>query len=236
MKTSAPSPSSEYSIKADGFFLAFFKGQQDNACYRNTVKLYPAKAVILKQGAPANAVYLIEHGLVKFVTETQEEGYEIIIDLRYSGWLIGAPTIFLNKPYNFKVIAVVPTLLHYISKKDFLDYMEKNEQFSWHVCQLLSKQIVDQMKKIEAMRCLSTETRLLSLIADMIREMEASESSMLDSFTLPLTNKELAQLLVVTPEHLCRVLKKIEQKGLVRHGKGSRIVTDPSGLIQSVAA
>jgi CRP-like cAMP-binding protein len=54
-----------------------------------------------------------------------------------------------------------------------------------------------------------------------------------DSFSVPLTNQELAELLVITPEHLCRVLKEMEQKGLVRRDNGSLIVADPAGLMQT---
>jgi len=220
--------------QADGFFSSFFANRKNNLYYRNPEQLYPAKAEVVKQDTPANAVYLIESGLVKLLRQTPN-GNKVIVGLRHRDWLIGAPTVLLDRPYNFTVIAVIPTRLRGIPRKDFLDHIKKNEQFSWHVHQLLSRQIFDQMKKIEAISFLPAEDRLMRLLVDTVREMETTGSGTQGNFTLPITNQELAQLLMITPEHLCRVLKGIEQKGLIKHDKGALVVTDPAGLLQAAA-
>jgi len=220
--------------QADGFFSSFFANRKNNLYYRNPEQLYPAKAEVVKQDTPANAVYLIESGLVKLLRQTPN-GNKVIVGLRHRDWLIGAPTVLLDRPYNFTVIAVIPALLRRIPRKDFLDHIKKNEQFSWHVHQLLSRQIFDQMKKIEAISFLPAEDRLMRLLVDTVREMETTGSGTQGNFTLPITNQELAQLLMITPEHLCRVLKGIEQKGLIKHDKGALVVTDPAGLLQAAA-
>jgi CRP-like cAMP-binding protein len=228
------SHSGRLSTQADGFFSSFFSERKDNRSYLNDLQFYGARTEIIKQDMPANAVYLIEHGLVKLVRETQN-GSRMIIGLRHRDWLIGAPTVLLDRSYNFTVIAVVPTVLRCILKKDFLDHIKRNEQFSWHIHQLLSQQVFDQMKRVESMGCLSAEIRLMRFLLDTVREIEPLQSGTPDNFTLPLTNQELAQLLMITPEHLCRVLKKLEQKGFIRHGNGSLIVAFPSGLSQATA-
>jgi CRP-like cAMP-binding protein len=217
--------------EADFYFSSFFADPKKNPYYRDRVRLYPAKAMIIKQETAANTVYLIEHGLVKLVRETST-GNKVIIGLRHRNWLIGAPTILLDRPYNYTVIAVLPTMLRDIPKKDFLDYIKKDEQFSLHVQHVLSQQIFDLMKGIEAMKCLSAENRLVRFLTETIHEMKPLGSDKPDGFVLPLSNQELAQILMITPEHLCRVLKKTEKKGLVRHMKGSLVVTEPSSLSQ----
>ena len=236
MKTKllAASQSGKQDTQADGFFSSFFANRKNNLYYRNPEQLYPAKAEVVKQDTPANAVYLIESGLVKLLRQTPN-GNKVIVGLRHRDWLIGAPTVLLDRPYNFTVIAVIPALLRRIPRKDFLDHIKKNEQFSWHVHQLLSRQIFDQMKKIEAISFLPAEDRLMRLLVDTVREMETTGSGTQGNFTLPITNQELAQLLMITPEHLCRVLKGIEQKGLIKHDKGALVVTDPAGLLQAAA-
>ncbi len=232
IKTIASSPSRTCHSQADGFFAAFFCERQNNLYYRSQTHLYPTKAVIVKQDTPANAVFLIEQGLVKLVRETSR-GNHVIVGLRHCDWLIGSPPVLLDRPYNYTVIALAPSSLLHIPKQEFLDHIKRNEQFSWHVHQLLSQEICDQMKKIEAMRCLSTEIRLMRLLADTVSEMGTLRFGTPDSFELPLTNQELAQLLVITPEHLCRVMKRIEQKGLIKRNNGTLIVTNPAGIMQT---
>jgi CRP-like cAMP-binding protein len=233
-KRLASSPSSTKDTQADVFFSSYFADPKKNPHYCNHVEFYSAKAVIVRQETPAYAVFLIEQGLVKLVRENSK-GNKVIIGLRHRDWLIGAPTILLDKPYNFTVMALVPTLLRDIPKKDFLEHIKKDEQFSLHVQHALSQQIFDQMKWVEAMKCLSAENRLVRFLAETARDMEPHGSDKLDGFVLPLSNQELAQLLMITPEHLCRVLKKIENKGLIRHAKASLVVTDPARLFQLAA-
>jgi len=226
-----PSSSTTQDTQADVFFSSFFADPKKNPDYRNNVQFYPAETVIVKEDMPANTVYLIEHGLVMLVRETPK-GNTVIIGLRHRDWLIGAPTVLLDKPYNFTIIAVVPTQLRNIPKKDFLEYIKKDEQFAIHVQRALSQQIFDMMKWVEALKSLSAEDRLVRFLANIVREMEPLGQQKPDGFAMPLSNQELDQILMITPEHLCRVLKKTEKKGLVRHIKGSLFVTDSEVLIQ----
>jgi CRP-like cAMP-binding protein len=45
--------------------------------------------------------------------------------------------------------------------------------------------------------------------------------------------KELAQLIAITPEHLSRLLKELEQQGILKQDNGWVILTDPGTLISS---
>jgi CRP-like cAMP-binding protein len=232
----AKTPTSLWSFKKeddreDVFFLSYFAGANANRPFRNQVELHPEKTVIARQDTLANMVFLIEKGLVKLVRENSQGG-KAIIGLRHRGWPIGAPAVLLGSHYHFTVITILPTLLRAIPRQVFLDHILRNDEFSWHVHRLLSMQILDQMKKIEDMSCLSVEQRLVRLLAGTIRELDLAGPET-DRSSIPLTNKELAQLLMITPEHLCRVLKGLETKGYVTHKKGAIVVADPSGLLQA---
>lgn len=211
-------------------FESFFNKPENSEHDRGIVQKYPAQAVIFHQGTPSHAVYLIEHGLVKLV-RAMSKGQHIIVGLRRRHWLIGAPAVILNKPYSFMAITLVPSSLRYIQAQDFLDLAKTNAQFSWNVHQLLAQQIFEQMKNAEAMTCMSSQDRMKYFLCDMMDEQKLMGSGPAD-FSLPLTNKELAQLLAITPEHLCRVLKAMEQKGLISRARGVITVTAPSGLLK----
>jgi DNA-binding MarR family transcriptional regulator len=105
-----------------------------------------------------------------------------------------------------------------------------NAQFSWHLHRLLSLEIFNQMKKVEAMSCLSAQDRLMRFLYDLIDE-QKPEGSKPVNFSLPLSNQELAQLIAITPEHLCRVLKVMEQKGYIRRERGAYCYRS-AGLLQ----
>ncbi len=213
----------------DDAFESLFNNAQKGGFDKGIVQTYPARSVIFKQDTQPNAVYLIEQGLVKLV-RVVADGPSIIIGLRGRRWLIGAPSVLLGQLYSFTAITVVSSSLCCIPAKDFLHLAKTDEQFSWYLHRLLAKQVAKQMKSVEAMNCLSAKDRLKFFLRDMIvdQNMAGSEPS---GFSLPLTNNELAQLLAITPEHLCRVLKEMRQEGLVRCAKGVLTVTDPDSLL-----
>lgn len=213
------------------FFKSFFNEPRNDRYYFGEAQICPAKAVIFKMDTPSNAVYHLEQGLVKLVRVTSN-GNQVIIGLRHRDWLIGAPAVLLDKPYSYTAIAVVPSLLRGIPKKRFLDLVKMDAQFSWHINQQLSQQISNHMKQVAALSYLSARKRLELFLSDMIRELEPTGNYKTDSFSLPFNNQELAQILTITPEHLCRILVEMEKKGLVQRRKGDLIVVDPNSILQ----
>ncbi len=223
------SPTAGRGNQLDDAFESLFSNAENAGFDKGIVQAYPARSVIFKQDTQPQAVYLIEQGLVKLV-RVVASGPSIIIGLRRRHWLIGAPSALLGQSYSFTAITVVTSSLRCIAAKDFLHFAKTDEQFSWYLHRLLAKQVAKQMKGVEAMNCLSAKDRLKFFLRDMIddQNMVGSEPS---NFSLPLTNNELAQLLAITPEHLCRVLKEMRQDGLMRCTKGVLTVTDPDGLL-----
>jgi CRP-like cAMP-binding protein len=206
-----------------------FSNAQNGGFEQGTVQTYPAQAVIFHQDTQPHAVYLIERGMVKLV-RVAESGQSIIVGVRRQHWMIGAPSVLLGKLYSFTAITMARSALRCIPAKDFVYLAKTNEQFSWDLHRLLAQQIVTQMKNVEAISCLPARDRLKRFLRDMIDEQNpaASEPS---SFTVSLTSKELTQILAITPEHLCRVLKELKQQGLISHAKGVLTVNDPASLL-----
>lgn len=217
--------------QSEGFLNSFCHDPRNNHYFSGQSQLCPAQVEIFRQDTPAKAVYLVEQGLVKLVRITYA-GDQVIVGLRRRNWLIGAPSILLGKQYSYTAIAVLPTVLRCISKKSFLELVKNNVQFSLHIQRMLSENIYSQMRHRAETSFMSAQERLEFLLSDMIHDQEATDSTIPNTFTLPLTNQELAQLIAISPEHLCRVLKGMEKKGLIRRDYGKVIVTNPSGFPQ----
>jgi CRP-like cAMP-binding protein len=213
---------------------SFFSNSKSNGYKKGHIKTYPSQSVIFKQETPANAVYLIEHGYVKLV-RVAPNGNKVIIGIRRRDWFLGAPAVFLDKSYSFSAITLVPTSVTFILAKDFIDLVGKNEQFSCRIHRQLSQEIFNQMKKVEMMSCMSAQDRLKQFLCDLIDE-QKSVGSNLTGFSLPLNNQELAQLIAISPEHLCRVLKEMELNGLIKRDKGMLLIPDPAELLNTSAS
>ncbi len=215
---------------SDGFFTTFFNHPQNHHHSCGRAQEWPAQSVIFTQDTPAVAVYLIEGGLVKLARVTSS-GNQVIVGLRHRSWLMGAPAVFLDKLYSYTAIPVLPTVIRSIPRASFLELVKKDEQFSLQVHRLLSQNIFNQMNKMEETSYLSARKRLLVFLSGIIRDLEAAASSTHETFALPLTNQDLAQLLAITPEHLCRVLKGLEDDGLLKRNSGTVILTNSKSFL-----
>ncbi len=210
-------------------FEFLFNNHGSSAFDHGMVHTYPPQTVIFHQDTQPYAVYLIERGIVKLV-RIMETGQSMIVGLRRRHWMIGAPCVILDTAYSYTAISLVPTSVRCIQARDFLDLTKTNEAFSRYVHLLLSEEIIKQLKYVEARNCLGTKDRIKHLLLDLIEDQGLAGGGS-SGFSLPLTNKELSQLLAITPEHLCRVLKDMKQEGLISYAKGFLTVTNPASLM-----
>ena len=213
-KRSAASAKTSENTTADDLLLSLFIKGNNDGDNGGVLKNYPARTEIFRQETSSNTVYLIEQGLVKLV-RVAPNGFQVIIGLRRRPWLIGAPAVLLNKPYSFTAVTLLPSAIRVIPAKAFLKHATTNKQFSSHLHRLLSQEISNHMRDVESVSCMSAEDRVIRFLGDLVAE-QTSRGEKRAAFLLPLTNRELAQLIAVTPEHICRVLKAMERRGLIR--------------------
>jgi len=123
------------------------------------LEVYPPETELAGQGAPAKKVFFIEAGLVK-LTHMESEGQEAIIGLRYSGWLLGAALVVLQKPYP--VTATTLTLCHLrpIPAEEFLDRLKTNAPVSWYLHQMRSREVYDWVAHVSGLASLPARRRL----------------------------------------------------------------------------
>ncbi len=188
---------------------------------------YPAHTEILRQDTSSNAVYFIEKGSVK-LTWMDEEGHEVIAGLRHKHWIIGAPAVLLERPYSFTVTTLTECALRCISAQNFLYLVKTNKEFAQHLIRLLSQAIFSHGKSLVIMGCTSAKDRLKNLLCKFVPDMDLQTGSQ-DQLRihLPLKNKELAQILAVTPEHLSRLLKELERQQFIRREENDLILLNP---------
>jgi CRP/FNR family transcriptional regulator len=191
-------------------------------------KAHPAATRLFRQGAPADEVYIIDDGVVK-LTRLEEHG-EVIMGLRRREWVLGAAAVLLEQPYAATAITVTPCQMRRMSARNFRHLMKTNPEFSWQVHLMHSREVYDQMAGMVKLACLSARQRLEHFLWESISAQDGAEPHTPIWLQSPLKHLEIAQLIVVTPEHLSRLLKELEQDGLLRRQKGWVIIQDPRKL------
>ena len=197
-------------------------------CKLSQIAVYPPAAELFRQGFRAQGIYCIHSGLVKLVNLTPD-GKELIVGLRSSGWILGAPAVIIQKPHPVTAVTLMHCHLHYCPGVDFLRFAKFNVEFSKHLLHLYSCEVYDHIRHLVMLGTLTARQRLEQLLLQMISSKSQKEMRL----KWPLKLEEIAQLIAVQPEHLSRVLKEMEEEGIIQREKGGIVVSDPQRLFNS---
>jgi CRP-like cAMP-binding protein len=216
-------------VKFNEFFCTFFAEREHDLVGCGPVQSYPSRTEIFCQDNLATVLYLIERGIV-MLSRSEPDGRRRIVGIRGRYWLLAAPPVFLGIPYEFTGTTVTPCHLRPITAKCFLHLLKTNDIFSWEMHRLFSQEILRNLNKV-VVTSMSADDRLRHFLCRLITEMTPEESKIQNHFEVPLKHLELAEIVGISPEHLSRVVKKMQQQGLLRSTKGMLTIMDASKLI-----
>jgi CRP-like cAMP-binding protein len=186
---------------------------------------YPTDVEIYKQGSCANDVYFIENGTVK-MTRTTHEGQQVIVSLQSSGRFIGASSVILQKPFSVNAVTLTRCDLRRIEGRSFINLLKSDPTLCWQFQEMLCNEIYEQVDHTAELGSLSARSRLELLLWNSIHSTQSCPPPTDVKVHLPLKNKELADLIAVTPEHLSRMLRRMQDEGVIRVTKGWIVVSD----------
>lgn len=192
----------------------------------------PPGADLFKQGDRVEYVYFLEKGLVKTL-HTDSNGEELIISLMYSeGSIMGASCAVLGK-HNVTATALSKSTYRRLPADRFRDLLRKDSDMSWKIHQLHCRVLSEQITQRIQLGCQTAKQRLEQLLWQLIVALDVKIDADGARIPLPLKYWEIAQLIVVTPEHLCRMVKRMEDDGLLKREKGWMQVPRPQDLWRS---
>jgi CRP-like cAMP-binding protein len=91
----------------------------------------------------------------------------------------------------------------------------------------------EQITRIGQLNCLSARHRLEQLLWDFASALTLDNTKQEVRIEIPLKHLEMAQLIGVSPEHLCRMLKQLEEVNIINRKKGWVILNDTEKLWHS---
>jgi CRP/FNR family transcriptional regulator len=190
---------------------------------------YPPEVGLFQQGSVAQEVYFIERGLVK-LNRVEQDGQQIIVGLRSAGWMMGAAAVILQKTNPVSATTLTRCQLRRLPADVFLHLLKTDVQFSWHIQRSQSREAYEQVGRIGQLTCFSARHRLEQLLWQLSAALDVDDKDKQVRLDVPLKQWEIAQLIGVTPEHLCRMLKQMEDEGVLLRKKGWIVVYEPQNL------
>ena len=191
---------------------------------------YSDGASLFKQGDVSRDVFFLEHGLIKVIF-LDPNGDEVIVSLQSApGSLIGASCAILGKHYVSATVVTRSTRLRRVAAIAFNDFIKQDANASWALHVQHCRGNAELLERSAEFDYLSVRQRAEQLIWNLSEACELTPTDKGLRMELPLKYRELAQLIKVSPEHLCRVVGTIEKAGLIRRDKGWLYLIDRDRL------
>jgi CRP-like cAMP-binding protein len=195
--------------------------------------IYPPTVELFTQGAQPADVYLIHSGIMK-LTRSEDNGQEILLDLRFAGSLVGSAAAIRQKPHPFTATTITRCTLTRWSSRSFLSLLATDIALAVRVRETLSDEVLDHVSRISQLSCLPARQRLEQLLWQFCERLPPKHASSRVETTsrlqLPLKHYEIAHLLSITPTYLCRLLNALEKENVISRSKGWIIISKPAEL------
>lgn len=180
------------------------------------IKQFDKGEMIYDQGVTARYYYEVKSGEVK-VININEEGKEFVQGVYKAGDCIGVPSLVCDKPFPASAYANSPSEIYVIPREQFFRLLEQYPDFHLYITRSLSERLLYKAMMLEEVAIEEGEHRLLTLI-HYLTEQRGNASRVLN-----ITRQQLADMSGLRVETVIRILKKVEEKGLISSHRGNII-------------
>jgi CRP/FNR family transcriptional regulator len=182
---------------------------------------------ILREGEPCSGFFAVTAGGAK-IFRISPDGREQVLQRVRAGQTFAEAAVLTMKRYPANAVATEsPTELVKIGAETFLRLFEGDQRVAKAMVASLSTWLLRMVGHVEELTVLSAGARLARYLLDL------PSTSSRDGLVveLPLAKKDLAASLGITPETLSRLLRKWQDRGVVRSEGGTIVVCDSDVLL-----
>ena len=177
---------------------------------------------MISEGDEIRGFMYLRKGLVKMF-KTNPQGKDQILSINKPGDFINLLSIFSNKFHQYSVTALEETHVCTVKFDTILDLVSNNSQFALRLMNKMSS-IADEIirKRFEI-----NQRQVKGRVAYMLRFL-AEQIYHKNEFRMPITRRELGELISMTTENTIRTMSEFRKDGLIdMDGKNLSIIDYP---------
>lgn len=215
-------------LKQTFIFSEFTDAELQSVTSFVSERLFKKGTTVFHEGQPGVAFYIVKSGRVK-VFKLAEDGRELILGIFGDGALFGDVPVFDGGPYPAGAATLVDTRVYSINREDFERLVTDQTGMALKVIRVLGRRLRQAHGFVMDIAMKSAPQRLSSLLLRLAQEYGAQteEGLVLD---LPLTRREIAELMGVSRETAIRELSKFSRAGTIKLDGKRIIILDAAKL------
>jgi CRP/FNR family cyclic AMP-dependent transcriptional regulator len=173
----------------------------------------PRGSMLMAEGDLTDSLYIVISGRLK-VMMSDAEGKEVILALLGPGEIVGEMGLIDDNPRSATVIAVEPSELLTISKREFRKCLADNFEMAMAVMKGLVRRLREADRKIGSLALLDVYGRVARLLIDMAEVVDGRKV-----VTKRLPKQDIAKMIGASREMVSRVMKDLQLGGYIEtHG------------------
>lgn len=184
-------------------------------CHRHE---YPARSTIIHGGDTCDTLYYIINGSVSVVIE-DEEGHELVLAYLNEGEFFGEMGLFGEEAERSAwVVARTPCELAVVDYAQFRRLSEQAPGILFAIASQMADRLRKTSNKVRDLAFLDVTGRVARTLLELTEEPDAMTHP--DGMQVKVTRQEIARIVGCSREMVGRVLKDLEDQGLIQaHGK-----------------
>ena len=184
-----------------------------------------AKEILYVQGQPGDSVFVLVEGSMKLVRRTGG-AREHVVRLLRPGEVLAETVLFSSDGYPATAVALEDSRLLAVYARQFAACLRENPGLAWNVMERLGKRIEELQIQAELLATHTAEQKVAAYLLRRYRALPPTDAVIASSCR----RSDLASLLALAPETLCRVITEFKRRGWIRSESGRIIVVDAEGL------
>ena len=179
---------------------------------------YPAGNTLFLQGDTPHEVQLILSGAIKLVrSETSE--FDVTIGIRSPGWLLGVAPLILEAPHPARAVTMVQTETRPLSAESFKKLLRSDTDVLQATLRILAEELLGQVVRASR-QSLDIRHRVQMLLSDLAETHGRAHERGWMRIHLPLSQQEIADLVVASRESVNRAMKDLRRSGYITEAGG----------------
>ena len=200
-------------------------GEEDLAAFAGLLRerRYPKGSMILAQGDPGEALYLLAAGQVKVVL-IHEDGREVILSVLGVGAFFGEMALLDQEPRSAHVVAMTDSLLLQLRREDFQARLRSGPEVAIALLRELSRRLRRADETLASLMLLDVNGRIANLLLELASE-EGGER-----ITRRLTHATIGQMVGASRETVSRTMRSLVNRNILRVSRREILLLDPGAL------
>jgi len=202
--------------KKDSPFIQFLpfqhlitEDQKEKIVLSSFLEEYSRKEIIFSQGVNIDNIAFVLSGLVKISRELRK-GKNIILRIAQPGTILGLSSVFTDEVFNYTASAIDNVLIGYVNRKVFSDIVKDNGAFGFEITKQMGLDNAYITSRLSSLLYKQLPGRVSDIILYFAQEIYKS-----NTFNIPLTRQELAELAGTTKESLIRTLSEFNHDKII---------------------